>query len=166
MKILNFLWKWPANLRFVNTDASDSAEFSHRNRKFMNICLYIHSRCGILALQWRSILVSFAGCEEGPKNPLFGIPVNPVVSASYAQSGVDAVGRRLRLRRTGYLQWHGEDDPVAVETGYCAAANSLRGIRPLYDTGYEPALRCYPALSRERCVQSSLPCVNRPGKGS
>ena len=72
----------------------------------------------------------------------------------------------LRLRRTGCLQWHGEDDPVAVETGYCAAANSLRGIRPLYDTGYEPALRCYPALSRERCVQSSLPCVNRPGKGS
>ena len=115
---------------------------------------------------FRSILVSFAGCEEGPKNPLIGIPVNPVVSASYAQSGVDAVGRRLRLRRTGYLQWHGEDDPVAVETGYCAAANSLRGIRPLYDTGYEPALRCYPALSRERCVQSSLPCVNRPGKGS
>lgn len=46
-----------------------------------------------------------------------------------------------------------------METGYCAAANSLCGIRPLYDTGYEPALRCYPALSRERCVQSSLPCV-------
>ena len=42
-----------------------------------------------------SILVSFADCEEGPKNPLFGIPVNPVVSASYAQSGVDAVGRRF-----------------------------------------------------------------------
>ena len=46
-------------------------------------------------MQWCSILVSFAGCEEGPKNPLFGIPVNPVVSASYAQSGVDAVGRRF-----------------------------------------------------------------------
>ena len=92
--------------------------------------------------------------------------MNPVVSASYAQSGVDAVGRRLRLRRTGYLQWHGEDDPVAVETGYCAAANSLRGIRPLYDTGYEPALRCYPASSRERCVQSSLPCVSSSGKKS
>ena len=92
--------------------------------------------------------------------------MNPVVSASYAQSGVDAVGRRLRLRRTGYLQWHGEDDPVAVETGYCAAANSLRGIRPLYDTGYEPALRCYPALSRERCVQSSLPCVGRVDRGA
>ena len=37
------LWKWPASLRFVNTDASDSTELSHRNRKFMNICLYIHS---------------------------------------------------------------------------------------------------------------------------
>ena len=107
-----------------------------------------------------------AGFEEGPKNPLKGTSMKPLVSASYAQSGVDAVGRRLRLRRTGYLQWHGEDDPVAVETGYCAAANSLRGIRPLYDTGYEPALRCYPALRRERCVQCSLPCVNRSGKGS
>ena len=31
--------------------------------------------------------------EEGPKNPLKGITVKPVVSASYAQSGVDAGGR-------------------------------------------------------------------------
>ena len=35
------------------------------------------------------------------------------------------------------------------------------GYRLRYGTGYEPALRCYPALSRERCVQSSLPCVGR-----
>ena len=40
--------------------------------------------------QWRSILVSLTDFEEGPKNPLKGIPVNPVVSASYAQFGVDA----------------------------------------------------------------------------
>ena len=30
----------------------------------------------------------------------------------------------------------------------------------------EPAMRCYPALSRERCVQSSLPCVSSSGKKS
>ena len=30
----------------------------------------------------------------------------------------------------------------------------------------EPAMRCYPAISRERCVQSSLPCVSSSGKKS
>ena len=39
---LNFLWKWPANLRFVNTDSFDTHEKQECNRKFMNICLYIH----------------------------------------------------------------------------------------------------------------------------
>ena len=39
------------------------------------------------------------------------------------------------------------------------------GYRLRYGTGYEPALRCYPASSRERCVQCSLPCVSRSGKG-
>ena len=36
-----------------------------------------------------------AGFEEGPKNPLKGTSMKPLVSASYAQSGVDAVGRRF-----------------------------------------------------------------------
>ena len=45
--------------------------------------------------QWRSILVGPTGIGEGPKNPLKGISMKPVVSASYAQSGVDAVGRRF-----------------------------------------------------------------------
>ena len=44
-------------------------------------------------LQWRSILVGLTGFGEGPKNPLKGTSVKPVVSASYAQSGVDAGGR-------------------------------------------------------------------------
>ena len=38
--------------------------------------------------------------------------------------------------------------------------------RPLYDSGWEPVLRCYPAISRERCVQCSLPCVGRSGRGT
>ena len=45
--------------------------------------------------QWRSILVGPAGIGEGPKNPLKGISMKPVVSASYAQSGVDAGGRHF-----------------------------------------------------------------------
>ena len=45
--------------------------------------------------QWRSILVGPTGIGEGPKNPLKGISMKPVVSASYAQSGVDAGGRHF-----------------------------------------------------------------------
>ena len=33
--------------------------------------------------------------------------------------------------------------------------------RPVYEADDEPAMRCYPALCRERCVQRSLPCVGR-----
>ena len=59
----------------------------------------------------------------------------------------------------------GSTDPAAVETGYCAEAYSLCGQRPVYEADCEPASRCYPALCRERCVQCSLPCVSRSGKG-
>ena len=43
----------------------------------------------------------------------------------------------------------------------------MRGRTPIvvsgsmYEADDEPAMRCYPALCRERCVQSSLPCVGR-----
>ncbi len=86
--------------------------------------------------QWRSILVSLTDFEEGPKNPLKGIPVNPVVSASYAQFGVDAGGRRPNAC-SGRAISNGMEhhDPVAVETGYCASAYSQRGMRPVYGTG-------------------------------
>ena len=60
----------------------------------MNIRLYIQIKYAILSLQWRSILVGSTGFGEGPKNPLKGTSVKPLVSASYAQSGVDAGGRR------------------------------------------------------------------------
>ena len=78
--------------------------------------------------QWRSILVGPTGIGEGPKNPLKGISMKPVVSASYAQSGVDAGGRHFfacggRASPNGM----GSTDPAAVETGYCAEAYSLCG---------------------------------------
>ena len=68
-----------------------------------------------------------AGFEEGPKNPLKGTSVKPLVSASYAQSGVDAGGRQFCLRRPGAFQWHEMSDPPAVETDSRAAAYSLCG---------------------------------------
>ena len=115
--------------------------------------------------QWHSILVGPAGIGEGPKNPLKGISMKPVVSASYAQSGVDAGGRHFCLRRMGQSQWHGKHGP-----GRCGDRILCRGVLPLWSATSvryrtEPALRCYPASSRERCVQCSLPCVSRSGKG-
>ena len=69
------------------------------------------------------------------------------------------------LRRTGQSQWHGKHGP-----GRCGDLILCRGVLPLWlatSVRYrtEPALRCYPASSRERCVQCSLPCVSRSGKG-
>ena len=69
-----------------------------------------------------------AGFEEVPKNPLKGTSMKPLVSASYAQSGVDAGGRQLCLRRSGAFQWHEMSDPPAVETGSRAVAYSLCGL--------------------------------------
>ena len=50
------------------------------------------SECDILYTTKRrcSILVRSAGSEEGPKNPLKGITVKPLVPAAYAQFGVGA----------------------------------------------------------------------------
>jgi len=49
-----------------------------------------------IAEQWRSILVRSAVSQEGPKNPLKGTTVKPLVLASYAQFGVGA-GWKVRL---------------------------------------------------------------------
>ena len=108
--------------------------------------------------QWRSILVGPTGIGEGPKNPLKGISMKPVVSASYAQSGVDAGGRHFfacggRASPNGM----GSTDPAAVETGYCAEAYSLCGQRPLYGTGLN--LHC--GATRLRAVNAvcSVACL-------
>ena len=113
----------------------------------MNIVLYL------MTIKWRSILVNAAGSQEGPKNPLKGITVKPMVPASYAQFGVGAEGRCgfPHLRRKGGLQWHGGPDPSFAETCYCAEAYSPRGNRLLYEAGCEPALRCV-----THCVLSAV----------
>ena len=119
------------------------------HRMFLNIGLYmqrIHgiiceaSQPGRLCPLRKQTMAQYpsqpAGFEEGPKNPLKGTSMKPLVSASYAQSGVDAGGRQLCLRRPGAFQWHEMSDPPAVETGSRAAAYSLCGLkRPLYGTG-------------------------------
>ena len=71
-----------------------------------------------------------------------------------------------RLRMQGWPQWHGEAEP-------CFRGDRIlcRGVLPLWSATsvryrIEPAMRCYAALCRERCVQCSLPCVNRSGKRS
>ena len=75
-------------------------------------------------MQRRSILVRSTVYQEGPKNPLKGISLKPLVLALNAQFGVGAGGKRASslacLRSQGALQWHGEPDPVCVETCSCA----------------------------------------------
>ena len=121
-------------------------------------------KCGILTTAtWRrSILVGPAVSEEGPKNPLKGITVKPLVPASYAQFGVGAERKArnsVRLRIQGVFQWHGKADPAFVETCSCAQAHSLCGNRPVYGSGLNPYRGATRSLYRERCVRSSLPCV-------
>ena len=101
------------NSDYINTNAtglSSSEEglfLTLVHRIFLNMSLYIHwkhgiicevSRCGCLCPFARRTMAQYpsqpAGFEEGPKNPLKGTSVKPLVSASYAQSGVDAGGRR------------------------------------------------------------------------
>ena len=135
------------NSDYINTNAtglSSSEEglfLTLVHRIFLNMSLYIHwkhgiicevSRCGCLCPFARRTMAQYpsqpAGFEEGPKNPLKGTSVKPLVSASYAQSGVDAGGRQFCLRRPGAFQWHEMSDPPAVETGSRAAAYSLCGL--------------------------------------
>ena len=71
----------------------------------------------------------------------------------------------FRLRIQGGLQWHGDVEPC-----FCGGRISCRSVLPSWSATAvryrdEPAMRCYPALRRERCVQCSLPCVSRSGKG-
>ena len=86
----------------------------------------------------RSILVRSAASEEGPKNPLKGIAVKPLVPASYAQFGVGAgwkartpraCGRRAFLngmRKPTLRLWR----PVFVH-----GRTPFVVLRPMYDSG-------------------------------
>ena len=57
--------------------------------------------CGIIipTKRRRSILVRSVVSEEGPKNPLKGIAVKPLVPASYAQFGVVVGGKATACLR-------------------------------------------------------------------
>ena len=81
-----------ARKRCIFQDLPSTNEQIVNIQKFLYILLNIHGRYAILntANRRRSILVRSAAFEEGPKNPLKGITVKPLVPASYAQFGVGA----------------------------------------------------------------------------
>jgi len=58
------------------------------------ILLLIYAAIIDIIKRRRSILVRSAVYQEGPKNPLKGISLKPLVFASDAQFGVDAGGKR------------------------------------------------------------------------
>ena len=99
--------------------------------------------------------------QEGPKNPLKGISMKPIVSALNAQFGVDAVGKRvlhaciLRAPCNGMevatlFMWRpdfvGRRTPKAVKFPICLRVS------------VKPVMRCELFFSESKCcVQSSLP---------
>ena len=92
-----------------------------------------------------------------------------LVPAAYAQFGVGA-GRRCGSPRVcdGRAPSNGMEDPTLLPWRPAVVHRRTPPVvkRPVYEADDEPAMRCYPALRRERCVQRSLPCVNRSGKKS
>jgi len=107
------------------------------------------------AKQRRSILVRAAGSQKGPKNPLKGISVKPLVPALDAQSGVGAGGNGAfaSLRLQGAFQWHGKSVPVAVETCFCAGSLLPFVVRCRYGSGLN--LQCgadLDAVCRVACL--------------
>ena len=87
-----------------------------------------------------------------------------LVPAAYAQFGVGA-GRRCGSPRIcgGGAPSNGMEDPTLPLWRPAVVHRRTPFVvkRLVYEADYEPAMRCYPALCRERCVQSSLPCVGR-----
>ena len=85
-----------------------------------------------------------------------------LVPAAYAQFGVGA-GRRCGSPRIcgGGAPSNGMEDPTLPLWRPAVVHRRTPFVvkRLVYEADYEPAMRCYPALCRERCVQSSLPCV-------
>ena len=87
-----------------------------------------------------------------------------LVPAAYAQFGVGAGGRRGSPRVCdGRAPSNGMEDPTLPPWRPAVVHRRTPPVvkRPVYEADDEPAMRCYPALCRERCVQSSLPCVGR-----
>ena len=110
-----------------------------------------------------SILVRSAASEEGPKNPLKGIAVKPLVPASYAQFGVGA-------------GWKARDSPALAAVGRSPMAWGGRpcgrgdlflcmGVLPLWylDPCTTQGRNLYCGATRPGAVNAvcrcSLPCV-------
>ena len=95
--------------------------------------------------------------------------MKPLVFASYAQFGVGA-GRRCGSPRIcgGGAPSNGMEDPTLPLWRPAVVHRRTPPVvkRPVYEADDEPAMRCYPALCRERCVQSSLPCVGQVDRGA
>ena len=92
-----------------------------------------------------------------------------LVPAAYAQFGVGA-GRRCGSPRIcgGGAPSNGMEDPTLPLWRPAVVHRRTPFVvkRLVYEADYEPAMRCYPALCRERCVQSSLPCVEWVNEGA
>ena len=116
-----------------------------------------------------SILVRSAASEEGPKNPLKGIAVKPLVPASYAQFGVGA-------------GWKARDSPALAAVGRSPMAWGSRpcgrgdlftcmGVLPLWysDLCTAQVRNLYCGATRPGAVNAvcrcSLPCVGMAYRG-
>ena len=129
----------------------------------MQNTLYIEKECVILnfANKRCSILVRSAVSEEGPKNPLKGITVKPLVPASYAQFGVGAEWKAHFCACVGRAFPNGMWKPTlpARRPDLVHGRTPLWYFRPVYESGWNLHCGATRPSSRERCVQSSLPCV-------
>ena len=80
--------------------------------------------------QRRSILVRSAAYQEGPKNPLKGTSLKPLVSALNAQFGVGAGGKRDPSDRACVLRAlsNGMEDPTLFTRRPVLVRDSLEAV--------------------------------------
>ena len=97
----------------------------------------------------RSILVRSVVSEEGPKNPLKGIAVKPLVPASYAQFGVGA-GREARTPRAcgrrAFPNGMGKPTLRSWRPVLVGGRTPFVVTRPLYGSGVETCIAVLPGL--------------------
>ena len=128
--------------------------------------LNIQEECGILnpAKRRRSILVRSAASEEGPKNPLKGIAVKPLVPAANAQFGVGA-GREARTPRAcsrrAFPNGMGKPTLRLWRPALVRGRTPFAVTRPVYGSGVETCIAVLPGPRAVNAVcRCSLPCVD------
>ena len=97
----------------------------------------------------RSILVRSAASEEGPKNPLKGIAVKPLVPASYAQFGVGAGWKARTPRACGRRAFpNGMGKPTLRSWRPVLVLGRTPFVvtRPVYGSGVETCIAVLPGL--------------------